>query len=48
MTVLPQNSTFDVQLFHPVFENFSRRYHGDEKGAEALGFLVFSADHHED
>ena len=47
----PENRGFDVRLFHPAFENFSRRCHGAEElasnGAAAVHrFLVCSADYY--
>jgi hypothetical protein len=48
----PENSGFDVRLFHPVFGNFCRRYRGnegptEEKEAAVRDLLVFSANHYE-
>lgn len=48
----PDNCAFDIRLFHPVFENFSRQYHGSEKlaneeKAAAHNFLVGSAGYYE-
>ena len=48
----PINFGFDVRLFHPVFENFTRRYHGKEKlaneeHAAVHDFLVRSAGYYE-
>ena len=48
----PTNCAFDVRLFHPAFENFSRRYHGTEElkkvdMASVHTFLVSFAEHYE-
>ena len=47
----PENRGFDVRLFHPAFENFSRRYHGAEELAGNEGtvhkFMVCSADYYD-
>jgi len=48
----PKNSGFDVRLFHPAFENFSRRYRDAEEltrddAAAVHKFLVCSADYYD-
>ena len=52
MAGLPKNCGFDVRLFHPAFENFSRRYRGAEElasddAAPVHEFLVRSAGYYD-
>ena len=48
----PENRGFDVRLFHPAFNNFSRQCHGAEElaGNEETvhEFMVCSADYYDD
>ena len=48
----PKNCGFDVRLFHPAFENFSRRYHSAEElasneAAAVHDFVVCSAEYYD-
>ena len=49
----PENRDFGVRLFHPTFENFSRRHNGADGGLASNGaaavhkFLVCSTDYYD-